>query len=137
MKYLIVIIVALFSGSALADASSSLNLAIPNAPMAYGQDSIRTPEGLDCKNAIGGATNMEFGVTGIVDNAVSPFSSEDYENPTSKDIGVYARIIIPLDAPKERINCNTLYRLELQKRRLELFKLQQELEQLKALQFEK
>ena len=117
---------------AVAD-SSSLNLALPNMGTTYGTDSIRSGD-LDCKNSIGGATNLELGVTGIIDNAVSPFDSEDPLNPQTKDIGLYARITIPLDAPKERINCNTLYRLELQRRRLELQKLTQELENLRKLQ---
>jgi hypothetical protein len=112
--------------------SSSLNLALPSAPQAYGQDSIRAGE-LDCKNAIGGATNLEFGVTGIIDNHKSPFGTNDPMAPTTRDIGVYARITIPLDAPKERINCNSLYQLELRKKRLEVLKLQQELEALRKL----
>jgi hypothetical protein len=120
------------SAKALAD-SSSLNLALPSMGSTYGSDSIRAGD-LDCKNSIGGATNFELGVTGIIDNAVSPFESEDPLNPTTKDIGVYARIVIPLDAPKERINCNTLYQLELQRRRIEVQKLQQELENLRRLQ---
>jgi len=122
----------LFCGAAWAD-SSSLNLQLPSAPNSYASDSIRAGD-MDCKNAIGGATNFELGVTGIVNNAVSPFSSEDPNNPQTKDIGLYARIVIPLDAPKERINCNTLYQLELERRRLEVMKLQQELENLKKLQ---
>ena len=116
----------------LAD-SSSLNLALPNMGSTYGSDSIRSGD-LDCKNSIGGATNFELGVTGIVDNAVSPFSSDDPNNPMTKDLGIYARIVIPLDAPKERINCNTLYQLELQRRRIEVQKLQQELDNLRRLQ---
>ena len=52
-----------------------------------------------------------------------------------RDVGVYARITIPIGAPKERINCNTLYQLELEKKRVEVFKLKQEIEQLKALRF--
>lgn len=118
--------------SANADSSSSLNLALPSAPQAYGQDSIRAGE-LDCKNAIGGATNLEFGVTGIIDNHQSPFGTNDPLAPTTRDIGVYARITIPLDGPKERINCNSLYELELRKKRLEVLKLQQELEALRRL----
>jgi len=120
------------SAKVLAD-SSSLNLALPNMGATYGTDSIRAGD-LDCQNSIGGATNFELGVTGIIDNAVSPFDSEDPMNPTTKDVGVYARIIIPLDGPKERINCNTLYQLELQRRRIEVMKLQQELENLRNLQ---
>ena len=113
--------------------SSSLNLQLPSMGSNYGSDSIRSGD-LDCRNSIGGATNFELGATGIVNNAVSPFSSEDPMNPQTKDIGLYARIIIPLDAPKERINCNTLYQLELKRRRLEVQKLQQELDNLRRLQ---
>jgi hypothetical protein len=120
------------SATAYAD-SNSLNLQLPSAGTTYGQDSIRTSDGLDCKNAIGGATNFEIGMTGIVDNYQSPFGSSNPNVDTTKDIGVYARIIIPLDAPKERINCNSLYELELRKKRLEVLKLQEELETLRKL----
>jgi hypothetical protein len=125
-------IALLFCGVAMAD-SSSLNLQLPNAGSSYGTDKIRAGD-FECSAAIGGATNFEIGATGIVNNAVSPFSSENPDNPTSKDIGLYARIVIPLDAPRERVNCNTLYQLELERRRLEVMKLQQELENLKRLQ---
>jgi len=125
-------IAVLFCGVAMAD-SSSLNLQLPNAGSSYGTDRIRSGD-MECSAAIGGATNFEIGATGIVNNAVSPFSNEDPNNPTSKDIGLYARIVIPLDAPRERVNCNTLYQLELERRRLEVQKLQQELENLKKLQ---
>lgn len=126
------ILLPLFFHIAIAD-NSSLGLQLPSMGSSYGTDSIRAGD-LDCKNSIGGATNFELGMTGIVNNAVSPFESEDPMNPQSKDIGLYARIVIPLDAPKERINCNTLYQLELQRRRIEVQKLQQELENLRALQ---
>jgi hypothetical protein len=125
-------IALMFCGVAMAD-NSSLNLQLPNAGSSYGTDKIRAGD-MECSASIGGATNFEIGATGIVNNAVSPFSNEDPNNPTSKDIGLYARIVIPLDAPRERVNCNTLYQLELERRRLEVMKLQQELENLKRLQ---
>jgi hypothetical protein len=112
--------------TALAD-TSSLNLALPSTPGMYGQDSIRAGD-LDCKNSIGGSTNVEFGVTGIISDPM-----DNTFHGKSKDIGVFARIIIPLDGPKERINCNSLYELELRKKRLEVLKLQEELEALKRL----
>ena len=124
---------AFFASSSVLAESSSLNLQLPSMGSNYGTDSIRS-EDMDCRNSIGGATNFELGVTGIIDNAVSPFDSEDPMNPQTKDIGMYARIIIPLDAPKERINCNTLYQLELQRKRLELQKLNEEIRQLRKLQ---
>jgi len=119
------------STSAYAD---SIGLQLPNMGSSYGQDSIRSGD-IDCKNSIGGSTNLEFGVTGIIDNYESPFGggNNNQQMGTERDIGVYARIIIPLDGPKERINCNDLYELELRKKRLEVLKLQQELEQLRRL----
>jgi hypothetical protein len=125
-------IALMFCGVAMAD-NSSLNLQLPNAGSSYGTDKIRAGD-MECSASIGGATNFEIGATGIVNNATSPFSSENPDNPTSKDIGLYARIVIPLDAPRERVNCNTLYQLELERRRLEVMKLQQELENLRKLQ---
>lgn len=121
--------VTMTSSMAMAE-NSALSLQLPSVPSTYGQDSIRAGD-LDCKNAIGGSTQLEFGLTGIIDNYDSPFS--DSFGESSRDIGVYARIVIPLDGPKERINCNALYELELRKKRLEVLRLQEELEALKRL----
>ena len=132
MRKLFIATILVMTTTASMAQNSGINLALPSAPMPYGQDSIRTQEGLDCKNAIGGSTQLEFGVTGIIDNYNSPFSSNSDPN-SSKDVGVYARIVIPLDGPKERINCNSLYELELRKKRIEVLKLQEELEALRRL----
>jgi hypothetical protein len=117
-------------------------LAIPNAPQNFQSDRIRAGE-LECDAAIGSATNVEFGVVGIINNG-SPYdnlSNNVIVNPNMssqlvKDVGVYARITIPIGAPKQRLNCNILYELELEKKRLEVFKLRQEVERLKNLKFE-
>ena len=132
MKKIALLLTMLCIPTLVSAENSGLNLSLPSTPQAYGQDSIRAGD-LDCKNAIGGATNLEFGVTGIVDNYAGPFGSSDPGYPQQKDVGIYARIIIPLDGPKERINCNSLYQLELRKKRLEVLKLQQELEALRKL----
>ena len=132
MKKLLAILLFFVSFSVAAD-SSSLNLQLPNAGSIYGQDSFRAGD-LDCKNSIGGSINMEFGITGIVDNAQNIFNKK--EETSTKDIGIFARIIIPLDGPKERVNCNTLYQLELKRKRLEILKLERELEQLRVLEKE-
>jgi hypothetical protein len=133
MKKIWIALITLTIGNGAMAEQSSLNLQLPSAGSVYGQDSIRTQEGLDCKNAIGGATQLEFGVTGIIDNYSSPFGGGNPDYPSEKDVGVYARIVIPLDGPKERINCNSLYELELRKKRIEVLKLQEELEALKKL----
>jgi len=114
--------------------NSSLNLALPSVPQSYQSDSFRSGE-LDCSNAIGSATNLEFGVTGLLSNNDYDAINNYVNGPTVRDVGVYARIIIPLGGPKQRINCNTLYELELQSKRLEVMRLEQELQQLRELQF--
>ena len=124
----------MLSTQAVANSSTSLNLQLPSGGSPFGTDSIKAGD-LDCSNSIGGATVFDVGLTGIVNNAVTPIiGKEDPNNPETKQLGVYARIVIPLDAPRERINCNTLYQLELQRRRLEVEKLRQEIELLKSMQ---
>tara|TARA_R110000796_G_scaffold7385_1_gene25332 strand:- start:741 stop:1157 length:417 start_codon:yes stop_codon:yes gene_type:complete len=120
------------SGSVLAQ-SNNLSLSLPSPPMNYQSDRFRAGN-LDCSNAVGGGTNLEFGVTGVLNNVGS--SIDIYGNSLqSKDLGVYARLVIPLDKPKARINCDDLYQVELAQRRLEIQMLRDELEQLKNLQF--
>ena len=126
------LVLLLLSSQVIAD-SSSMSFSIPNMSSVSGSDSIRAGD-LDCKNAIGGSTNFEIGMTGVINNAVVPIIGKEGNDPQTKDIGLYARLIIPLDAPNERINCNTLYQLELQRRRLEVERLKQEIEYLKLMQ---
>lgn len=130
MKRIIAVAMVLFSTAAYGE-SSSLNLQLPSAGGTHSSDKFRSGD-MDCQNAIDGSTKFEFGITGLIDNYQSPFGER--EGITEKDVGVFARIIIPLDGPEERINCNTLYRLELKKKRLEVEKLERELEKLRSLQ---
>lgn len=121
--------ICLLAAPAYADVSSSLNLGLPNAPMNYQSDKFRAGE-LDCSNAIGSATQLEFGVTGLINN-------DPMGGSRAGDVGVYSRIVIPLGKRvKSRIDCNRLYELELRKKQLEVMKLEQELKALRQLQFE-
>ena len=130
------IIILLFVSFRVHADSSSLNLNLPSSPQTYASDRIRSGT-LDCQNAIGSSTNVEVGVVGFIDNGYdSPYVIENASNPIrANDIGVYARINIPIGAPQERINCNTLYQLELEKKRMEVTKLKEEIANLKNLQF--
>jgi len=131
MNKFIFLSIMLFPSIAFAE-SSSLNLQLPNGSGSYSSDTFKSGD-MNCSNAIDGSTKFEFGVTGLIDNYQSPFGERN-QGLSEKDVGVYARIIIPLDGPAERINCNTLYQLELQKKRLEVEKLERELEKLRSLQ---
>tara|TARA_B100000497_G_scaffold76968_1_gene86095 strand:- start:76 stop:486 length:411 start_codon:yes stop_codon:yes gene_type:complete len=130
-------LIFLLTGSAVFAESSSLNLALPSVPQNYQSDKFRAGE-LDCSNAIGSATNLEFGVTGLIRDD-DPYNNnrDPLYNSNSTDVGVYARITVPLgQKARSRIDCNELYELELKKKRLEVLKLERELRQLRQLQFE-
>ena len=145
MKYvLLTSMVFLIFGIAKAQNSStsSLNLAIPSVSPNFQSDRVRAGD-IECDAAIGSATNVEFGVVGII-NDNTPYDTltqsmlvnSNNSKEFIKDVGVYARIVIPIGAPKQRLNCNILYELELEKKRLEIFKLRQEIDKLRNLQFE-
>jgi hypothetical protein len=112
--------------------NGSLSLALPSSPGSYQSDRFRAGD-LDCSMAIGSGTNVEFGVMGIINNnqAITTYTS-----PGAKEVGVYGRITIPIGAPKGRIDCTVFYDLELTKRRLEIQKLENEINNLKNLKFE-
>ena len=118
------LVLCVISSSAVAD-SNSLSLALPSPPMNYQSDSFSTGN-TRCSNAVGGGINLEYGVTGVI-------SGLDTDS-RGRNIGVYARVVIPLDKPKSRINCDDLYQIELTQRRLEIQKLRDEIEQLRNLQ---
>jgi hypothetical protein len=132
MKYFVAII--LLCLSALSNAQNgSMTLSMPSAPGSFQSDRFRAGD-LDCSMAIGSATNVEFGVLGVINNNQQITTGAA---PQNRDVGVYGRIIIPIGAPKGRVDCNVLYQLELKKRQIEIQKLESELNNLKALKFEK
>lgn len=135
MRYIILLCGLLLATIANAD-SGSVSLALPSAPGNYQSDKFRTGD-LDCSNAIGSATQLELGVTGLIDGGYYNDLNNYINDRRVDNVGVYARIVIPLGArPKERIDCNRLYEMELQLKQLELERLRKELQQLKELSFE-
>jgi len=145
MKFILFItlyfVIGFWAGAAYGQ-SSSINMAIPQTSPNFQTDRIRAGD-LECSMAIGSSTNVEFGVVGIM-NQEDPLYNLSQQDPSFRynndqfirDVGVYGRITIPLGAPKERLNCNVLYQLELEKKRLEVMRLQAEIDNLRALKFE-
>ena len=108
--------------------SNSLSLSLPNSGGNYQSDSFRAGE-LDCSMALGSATNLEFGLTSIIQGGTATNSGK------TGDIGIYSKITIPLGRRNKgsRIDCNRLYELELKLKQLELTRLQQEIQRLREL----
>ena len=129
---LFIILAVLFPSVAIAQ---SVNMQMPQAPQSFQSDRFRHGD-MDCSNAIGSSTNLEFGVLGLIDQPDYNPMSPSYNMGGGQNTGVYARITIPLNGPEERINCNTLYQLALERERLEVQRLKAEVANLRKLQFE-
>ena len=129
---LIILLAVLFPSLAIAQ---TVNMQMPQAPQSFQSDRFRHGD-MDCSNAIGSSTNLEFGVLGLIDEPDYNPMSPTFNRGGGQNTGVYARITIPLNAPKERINCNTLYQLALERERLEVQRLKAEVANLRKLQFE-
>jgi hypothetical protein len=141
MKRIILLIGILWASTSYGQ-SNSVNLSMPQSQSNYQSDRIRAGD-LECSMAIGSSTNLEFGVVGIVnqndptyDLATQDPNFNYYPEEFIRDVGVYGRITIPLNAPKKRLDCDRLYQLELRKKLLEVEKLEAELANLRAMQFE-
>jgi hypothetical protein len=133
MKYFVVIVLLFLSTLSNAQ-NGSMTLSMPSAPGSFQSDRFRAGD-LDCSMAIGSATNVEFGVLGVINNNQQITTSVA---PQNRDVGVYGRIIIPIGAPKGRVDCNRLYEMEFRKRQMEIEKLEFELKNMKRdLKFEK
>ena len=124
--------------------SNSLNMALPSSSQSYQSDRVRAGQ-FECSQAIGSATNVEFGVLGVL-NQNDPYNTFGQQNISTlpegynqngfiRDVGVYAKITVPLGAPKKRLDCNKLYQLELRARELEIRKLEAEVYNLRNLKF--
>src|SRR5210317_2122392 len=101
LLYFLTFLAIVLATNANADTSSSLNLSLPGMPQNYQSDRFKAGD-LDCSNAIGSATQLEYGVTGII-NQGDNFNSND---GFMRDVGVYARIVVPLGKRvKSRIDC--------------------------------
>lgn len=135
MKYIIGIALVMFCNLSIAQ-NGSLNLSIPTAPGNYQSDRFRSGE-LDCSMAIGSGVNVEFGVVGVMGATNPQVVTTDLSASKTKDVGVYGRIVIPIGMPKGRVDCSILYNMELEKKRMEIQKLEAELQNLKNMKFEK
>jgi len=143
MRSILVMLLVLTSMSVWGQ-SNSLNMALPSSSQSYQSDRVRAGQ-FECSQAIGSATNVEFGVLGVL-NQNDPYQTfgqqnigvypEGYnQNGFVRDVGVYAKITVPLGAPKKRLDCNKLYQLELRARELEIRKLEAEVYNLRNLKF--
>jgi hypothetical protein len=111
-----------------------LPLLVPTATMAQqgfylpapvtspGQDEFRSSDGTTCRNTMDGSKRIEVGTFASGNQtADGPSFVPGYgSTPAQGNVGVYGRFTMSLDAQKDRIDCGKLFKLELEKKQLEL-----------------
>lgn len=121
------IALASIAWATVASASPS-GLFLPNAPTGPGgEDSIETPGGTRCRQSIN--SNGAYVDLGVVGSAASPNVTSGgaafYSDERDRQATAYARVTIPIGKKPKRIDCTTVYELEIErlKRELELMKM--------------
>lgn len=83
---------------------------LPGVQLPQGNDEVRAADGTSCRSAVSGnGAYVDFGVMGNPDNTFGQSSAS-----------VYGRMVIPLNAPRKRLDCTRLYNLEIERLRTEL-----------------
>lgn len=90
--------------------SSQFGMTLPQASLPSGQDEIRTSDGTSCRSSVGGnGAYFDMGVIGT---------------PAGETIdataAAYGRIVVPLGRQAARLDCTTLYMLEIERLKIEL-----------------
>jgi hypothetical protein len=90
--------------------NSQYGMTLPNVSLPSGSDEIRAGDGTSCRSSVGGdGAYIDTGIIG------SPGG-----NGLEQSGSFYSRVVIPLGEKPRRLNCSTLYELEVQRLRMEL-----------------
>jgi hypothetical protein len=83
-----------------------------------GEDSITTSDGVRCSQSI--KSNGGYLDLGVAGGNIGNTYNYGYDEGTDQAAIGYARIVIPLGEAPERIDCNALYELEIQRLKAEI-----------------
>lgn len=90
--------------------NTQYGVTLPNTSLPTGSDEVRAADGTSCRSSVGGdGAYMDTGVIGSPGQDSSDFSG-----------AVYTRLVVPLGGRSKRLNCASLYELEIQRLRMEL-----------------
>lgn len=89
-------------------------IAIPQPVIPNGQDEIRLPDGTTCRSGVAPDAYLDGGIYQTENN-----SDEGGPILNRDEVGVYVRVLVPLNFSKQRLNCNRLYEKMLAERELD------------------
>lgn len=82
---------------------------IPSSQIAQGSDHVQTTDGFRCSQAVAPDMYVEAG-------AFTEDNTYDYGNNGNNNVGGYVKVVVPIFADRQRLNCNKLYEYELRVR---------------------
>ena len=114
---------------ASAPAMAQQGFYLPAPVTSPGQDEFRASDGTTCRTTMDGTRRLEVGTfaSGNQTAGSSNFVPGYGSTPGQANVGVYGRFTVSLDASRERMDCSQLYKLELEKKQIELDLMKQSL----------
>ena len=109
---------------------SAAGLSIPSASVPGGYDRVTTSDGVTCESTIASSSYVQAGLMGVTEDSdynrvTTPNYSANIEN--KDEVGAYVQVVIPFGGGKrERLNCNRLYNIEIDRLKAEIDKLKAE-----------
>ncbi|MGL5306697.1 MAG: hypothetical protein ACRC9Y_11165 [Aeromonas veronii] len=108
-------------------------MSIPSMGSSNNYDEFRTSSGMTCRQSLSGVAQFQMGgmVSSDDNNDYNDYSSGYNRGNRNRDEkGIFAQIVIPIGT-QDRIECKTLYDIEVEKQYIELKQLKAQLEMLK------
>lgn len=110
---------------------SQANPMMPVTPQnQIGGDSVRARDGTTCTMGTHVGPTLDFGATASQNNnntnssappiIINTGSQLSTSNLNGGDVGVYARIVVPLGNEPDRLDCTRLYNLEIERLQIEI-----------------
>jgi hypothetical protein len=114
---------------ASAPAMAQQGFYLPAPVTSPGQDEFRASDGTTCRTTMDGTKRLEVGTfaSGNQTAGGSNFIPGYGSSPGQANVGVYGRFSMSLDGNRERMDCSQLFKLELEKKQLELDLMKQSL----------
>lgn len=95
------------SSAGAQEATQNAGFSLPGVTLPSGTDEVRAADGTSCRSAVGGnGAYLDVGVIG--------------KQSASNDNAYYGRVVVPLGKAPRRLDCASLYELEIERLKLEL-----------------
>lgn len=86
-----------------------------------GEDSIETPGGTRCRQSINNSgPYLDLGATGTAASPIGDVARQFVTDQRDREAMAYVRLTIPIGRRPQRIDCNEVYQLEIQRLRREI-----------------